>query len=124
MKYALLIGLGSFVGGIARFYLGRLVHQLTVVSFPFGTMAVNIIGSLLIGVFIGLADRYVWFTYEWRMLLMVGFCGSFTTFSTFAGENVAFLREGQYLFFSAYTLGSVVFALISVVVGLMLVRLF
>jgi CrcB protein len=123
MKQALIIGLGSFMGGIARFYLGKMIQQLSLVSFPFGTMTVNVVGSLLIGVFIGLADRYIWFTYEWRMFLMIGFCGSFTTFSTFAGENIAFLREGQYLFFTAYTIGSVLFALISVLMGLLLVKL-
>jgi CrcB protein len=85
--------------------------------FPAGTFTVNLVGSFLIGVIIGLFNRYEWLSHEWRLFLAIGFCGSFTTFSTFSLENLELLREGNYLSFSIYTILSLVGGILLVLGG-------
>jgi CrcB protein len=86
-------------------------------SFPFGTFTVNLIGCLLIGIIFGLSERTSWINDEWRIFLTVGFCGGFTTFSTFANENMALLRDGNFLHFTLYTGLSVFLGLAAVYFG-------
>jgi CrcB protein len=102
LKILLVIGSGSFLGGIARFLLSRGIQNSVISSFPFGTFWVNIIGCFLIGLIYGLSDRGNLSNNELRMFLTVGFCGGFTTFSTFSSENMALLRDGSFLYFSLY----------------------
>ena len=101
----LIIGTGSFIGGVARFLTSRLVHNLSFssTSFPLGTFIVNITGCFLIGLFYGLAEKGHLMNDEWRMFLTVSLCGGFTTFSAFAGENVSFIKESNFLLFLIYT---------------------
>lgn len=84
IKTLLFVGLGSFLGGISRFGLTRWVQSHGTGDFPYGTLVVNLLGCLLIGVFYGWFDRARIFDPDLRLLLTVGFCGGFTTFSTFA----------------------------------------
>jgi fluoride exporter len=98
----LIIGTGSFFGGIARYLLSRFVQQHIPTTFPYGTFSVNIIGCLLIGMIYGLSDRFDVINAEWRMFLAVGFCGGFTTFSTFSNENLSLLKDGNFLYFMLY----------------------
>ena len=70
---------------------------------PLGTFAINIIGSLIIGIIFGFAERYQWMTQEWRLFLAIGFCGSFTTFSTFAFDNLQLIKDGNYYQLFWYT---------------------
>jgi len=102
LKILLVIGSGSFLGGIARFLLSRGIQNSVISSFPFGTFWVNIIGCFLIGLLYGLSDKGNLSNNELRMFLTVGFCGGFTTFSTFSSENMALLRDGSFLYFSLY----------------------
>jgi CrcB protein len=102
LKILLVIGSGSFLGGIARFLLSRGIQNSVISSFPFGTFWVNIIGCFLIGLIYGLSDKGNLSNNELRMFLTVGFCGGFTTFSTFSSENMALLRDGSFLYFSLY----------------------
>ncbi|KAF0202928.1 MAG: hypothetical protein FD170_1505 [Bacteroidetes bacterium] len=102
LKILLVIGSGSFLGGIARFLLSRGIQNSVISSFPFGTFWVNIIGCFLIGLIYGLSDKGNLSNNELRMFLAVGFCGGFTTFSTFSSENMALLRDGSFLYFSLY----------------------
>ncbi len=102
LKILLVIGSGSFLGGIARFLLSRGIQNSVISSFPFGTFWVNIIGCFLIGLIYGLSDKGNLTNNELRMFLTVGFCGGFTTFSTFSSENMALLRDGSFLYFSLY----------------------
>ena len=103
LKQLLLIGAGGFIGSVARFLVSRLNTRIDWLSIPIGTLAVNVSGSLLIGFLIGISDRSPVLTVEWRMFLMVGLCGGFTTFSSFTGENLVLLRNGQILPLLLYT---------------------
>ncbi|HOP14600.1 MAG TPA: fluoride efflux transporter CrcB, partial [Lentimicrobium sp.] len=99
LKILLFIGSGSFLGGIARYLLSKSIQQTVITSFPLGTFWVNITGCFLIGLIYGLSDRGTPISNELRLFLAVGFCGGFTTFSTFSHENLALLRDGSFLYF-------------------------
>jgi CrcB protein len=93
-----LVGLGSFVGGNARYLLGRWVGGLIDARFPLGTLLINVSGSFLLGLLAGfLAQRAVPNADALRLALGVGFCGGFTTFSTFALETHALVEDGVWL---------------------------
>lgn len=122
MKLLLCIGIGGFFGSIARYLLSRYIIMQWESAFPFATWAVNLIGCFLIGLFIGLSVRMDWFTEWWRAALTVGFCGSFTTFSTFAGESLSLLREGAFLTTAVYAVSSFVLGLLFVYMGIQLIQ--
>ena len=116
LKALLLVGLGSGLGGMCRY----LVSQLLVTTqngFPWGTFTVNIVGSLLIGLLWGLSSRFPSLSPVLTLLFMVGFCGGFTTFSTFSREGLSLLQTQNYTLFLLYTLGSVVLGILAVMVG-------
>lgn len=83
----LYVAIGSAVGGVCRYGVSQLLGRTLAGVFPYGTFAVNIIGCLIIGLLFGLIDRGICMSAEMRLLLITGFCGGFTTFSTFAHEN-------------------------------------
>ena len=122
-KTLALIGFGGMLGSISRYLVSEYVTEHFPQAFPYGTFAVNIVGCLLIGLFYGLSDRHEWFTPEWRVLLTAGFCGGFTTFSTFAIENMALLETSRYMVFGLYTAGSVVFGIFAVLLGMVLAKM-
>ena len=94
-----LVGIGGFLGAVSRYGLSGLVHQvLKRPGFPFGTLSVNVLGSLLIGVAMGLVETTEWITPSLRLLLLIGFLGGFTTFSTFSYETLALFRHGEISF--------------------------
>lgn len=117
LKTLLIIGSGSFFGGIARYLTSKVVQNSFASAFPYGTMAVNLLGCLLIGLIFGISEKSNLFNDEWRLFLTVGFCGGFTTFSTFANENVTLLRDGNFLYFTVYTGLSVFLGLAAVFLG-------
>ena len=123
LKTLFIIGSGSFLGGVARYLTARVVQNSFVSSFPFGTMAVNLLGCLLIGLIFGISERTNMISDEWRIFLTVGFCGGFTTFSTFANENMALLRDGNFFYFALYTGLSVFLGLVAVFFGNALTKL-
>ncbi len=124
LKILLAIGSGSFLGGIARYLLSRGIQNSVISSFPFGTFWVNIIGCFLIGLFFGLSERGNLSNAELRMFLTVGFCGGFTTFSTFSNENISLLRDGSFLYFSLYAGLSVFVGLLATFGGNALTKIF
>lgn len=97
MWRALLVGIGGFVGSIARYWVSGLVQSLAGPTFPFGTLAVNVVGSFLLGMVLSLSLDRGLIAPDLRLLLTVGICGGFTTMSTFSYETVELMRDGQLL---------------------------
>lgn len=122
MKTFLLIGTGSAIGGICRYLVQINLAKLLGVQFPFGTFLVNLSGCFLIGLLYGLADRHAWMSMEWRLLLITGICGGYTTFSSFSYEAVSLLRQGSVLYFVLYAIGSVMLGVLATVAGMFAVR--
>lgn len=120
LKIIVAIGTGGFIGSVGRFYLSRYFQTLAGSSFPLGTFMANVVGCFLIGLFYGLFMKYTELSPTWRLFLTTGFCGGFTTFSTFSYENIALLRDGQYVFFFSYTGASLLIGLAFTFLGLML----
>jgi CrcB protein len=119
----LLVGVGSFVGGNARFILGRWVGGMADTAFPLGTFLVNVSGSFLLGLLGGLlAGRAVPHADALRLALGVGFCGGFTTFSTFEYETHALLEDGAWLVAVANAALSLFLGLVAVRLGIVVAR--
>ena len=123
-RIVIIIGIGGFIGSVARYLTQQLFQKHFPSSFPYGTMWVNIAGCFLIGVIYGLSEKGSILTPEWRLFLATGFCGGFTTFSTFAFENIGLLRDGEYFYAAVYTSVSVFAGLIAAFLGTSLVKLF
>jgi len=124
MKTALLIFTGSGTGGVLRYLVQKIFVDAGYINFPTGTFVVNIVGCFLIGMFNALAAKNNLISAELQLALTTGFCGGFTTFSTFANENMNLLRNGEYLYFSLYIILSVVLGIGAVVLGTNIARLF
>jgi CrcB protein len=117
LKTLFIIGSGGFIGSIARYLVSQLNLTVTFHSIPVGTLTVNIAGSFLIGFLTGIADKSMILTPEWRLFLMVGLCGGFTTFSAFANENLMLIHNGQTLAVLLYTGLSVFLGFLAVYLG-------
>ena len=121
LKDFLYVGAGSFVGGVAR-YLVSLAMK-SVGGFPWATFIVNVVGCLLIGLLWGLSVRSSnALSGHLGLFLTVGFCGGFTTFSTFSKESLALLQSGSYLTFILYAVGSILLGLATVALGYLLTK--
>lgn len=121
-KILLLVGIGGFIGSIARYSIGVFTAKHFSENFPYGTFAVNILGCLLIGIIYGLSEKHDWMTNEWRLFLAAGICGGFTTFSGFSLENLTLLENNNYSGFFIYAVGSLILGLIAVWGGLTLIK--
>lgn len=117
MKQIALIFIGGGFGSVLRFLISRAFNN-SISNFYLGTFLVNAIGCLLIGFLFGLSLKNNYLTQNQTLLLVTGFCGGFTTFSTFAFENNSFLKTGDILYFSIYAISSIVIGVISVSVGI------
>lgn len=112
-----LIALGGAVGSALRYLIGGAIQRSSASGYPVGTMFVNVAGCFLIGVFV----RYLLnmqTSAELRALLVVGFCGGFTTFSTFSFETVGLIEGGEYARATTYIVGSVVLCLLATFAGM------
>ena len=123
MKIILIIGTGGFLGTISRYLATIFVQKYYLTSFPLGTFLVNVLGCFLIGVFYGLSERGSIMSAEWRMFLTVGFCGGFTTFSSFANDNMVLLRDSAFFYFILYTGLSVMLGLSATYLGNVLTKI-
>jgi len=123
MKILLIIGTGGFIGSVFRYILSQWMQRIFETTFPVGTLAVNIIGSFVIGIIYALSEKGGILTPEWRMFLAVGICGGFTTFSSFAYENLNMLNLEQYLYTTIYIAGSLIFGLLAVYLGNLTVKI-
>jgi CrcB protein len=122
-KILLLIGTGSFIGGILRYLISfPLLHKYPN-GFPWGTLLVNILGCLLIGILYGYAERWN-FPKEWRLFLATGILGGFTTFSTFSNETVTLFNNGYYFYAISYVISSVIGGIAATFLGWILIKAF
>jgi CrcB protein len=117
MKNYLLVAIGGLIGSVARYWMQGFVADRAPSDFPYGTLLVNILGCFLIGLFFALAQERNLISPEWRILLTTGFCGGFTTFSTFSFEALALMREGNIMYAGLYVGGSVLFGFFATYAG-------
>ena len=120
IKDILHVGVGSFFGGIARYLIALAMKGISE-TFPWATMTANILGCLLIGLLWATFDRFN-SSSQLGLLLIVGFCGGFTTFSTFSKESLNLLQSGSYLLFGLYAICSVAVGILAVAVGYFLAK--
>ena len=121
IKDIIIVGIGSGIGGICRYLVSLLMGQAGN-GFPWGTLTVNVAGCLLIGILWGMTSRFPNLSPTLTLLLMVGFCGGFTTFSTFSKESLALAEAGRWSAFAAYAIGSVTIAIAAVALGYWITR--
>lgn len=116
LRTLLLVGVGGFFGSIARYGISHIVNKYVSNPFPYATFTVNIVGCFLIGLFFGLAQRGGWMAEHGWLVFATGFCGAFTTFSTFALENNALLQEQRIT-------TSIIYTALSIAIGIILCRI-
>ena len=122
IKSILFVGIGSFFGGALRYAVSLMMKNITANAFPWATLSVNLIGCFLFGLIFALFGKYSSVNSTLCLLLATGFCGGFTTFSTFANESLQMLQCGNILAFFAYLLASLVLGIALVALGYYLVR--
>lgn len=121
MKQLLLVFIGGGLGSIARYWLGLRLNNFEN-AIPFGTLLANVLGSLIIGLIFGLSSKHGWMNENHSLLLATGFCGGFTTFSTFSYETHLYLKGGDYFGMLPYMLATFIFGIGAVFAGLYLAR--
>lgn len=122
IKNLLLIFIGGGIGSSFRFIISKYLNASSLI--PYGTFLVNIIGSLLLGIILGWAIKSNTLNSPINLLLGMGFCGGFTTFSTFSFENYSLIKSGDYLSFSIYFFGSMILGILAVLAGILISKLF
>jgi CrcB protein len=123
-KLIIYIAIGGMLGTLARYGMQQWVNRNFIFAFPYGTFAVNILGCFLIGIVYALSEKGNLLTPEWRLFLTTGFCGGFTTFSTFSYESMQLMRDGEYLTMIVYSLASMVIGITAVFFGNYLIKTF
>src|SRR4051812_9072623 len=108
----ILVGVGGLAGSVLRYLVTLFFAARAATGFPYGTLIVNLVGCLLIGMIFAITEKGDLLSPEWRILLTTGFCGGFTTFSTFSYESIRLLQDGEILLVSLYVGVSVVAGLL------------
>jgi CrcB protein len=122
MLDVLVISLGAIVGANARYFISRYAAQPLGPVFPYGTLIINISGSLIVGFFVIWTSERVLIDPRWRLLVVVGFCGAFTTFSSYAFESMAYFEQGQWLLMLANIFSNNLLCLAGALGGMALAR--
>ena len=122
MQELLIISLGAIVGANARYLISRYAARLLGPVFPYGTLIINITGSAIVGFFIVWTSERVLVDPRWRLLVVVGFCGAFTTFSSYAFETVAYFEQGQWLLLWTNVLTNNFLCLLGALAGMVIAR--
>ncbi len=118
----LVISLGAIAGANARYFLSRYTAKMLTPVFPYGTLIINLLGSLVVGFFVIWTSERVLADPRWRLLVVVGFCGAFTTFSSYAFETMAYFEHGQWLLMLTNVLTNNLLCLTAAVAGMALAR--
>ena len=121
MKNLILVFIGGGFGSALRYIIGKWLNS-TESGIPYGTFVANILGSLIIGIILGIAAKNSTLSQNHTLLLATGFCGGFTTFSTFAYENHVFLKSGDFTSFAVYTMASFAVGFLAVFFGIYIVK--
>jgi len=116
------VAIGGALGALSRYWVVGFVSRLFERNFPYGTLAVNVIGSFLIGIGYIVIVQRLQVASEWHAVLMVGFIGAFTTFSTFSLETVSLLQEGRLAVAMTYIFSSVLVCLLATAAGMLLAK--
>ena len=122
MLDVLAICLGAIVGANARYFISRFATQALGPVFPYGTLFINVVGSLIVGFFVVWTSERVLIDPRWRLLVVVGFCGSLTTFSSYAFETMACFERGQWLLTLTNIVSNNLLCLAGAVAGMALAR--
>lgn len=122
IKILLLVGTGSFIGGVLRYLCSLPLYEKNTNGFPWWTLGVNILGCLLMGILYGYAERWN-LPKEFKLFFAAGLLGGFTTFSAFSYETITLLNNGQYTYALSYVLSSVLLGLSATLLGLNVIRL-
>jgi CrcB protein len=118
----LVISLGAIAGANARYFLSRYAARLLGPVFPYGTLIINVSGSLIVGFFVIWTTERVLADPRWRLLVVIGFCGAFTTFSSYAFETMAFFEQGQWLLMATNFFANNLLCLAAALAGMGLAR--
>jgi len=122
LKELLVVFIGSGLGGITRFGLGKWIGSLHNHHFPWSTFVANVIACLIIGFVIGLADHKQFLSPTTKLFLTVGFCGGFSTFSAFSSETLTLLHNGQHTSVFLYVFGSIILSIAATFAGLIIAK--
>jgi len=117
-----LVAFGGLLGSVARYLVAVLFAAQFTSSFPLATFTVNISGCFIIGILFALSDRGNILSPEWRIFLTTGFCGGFTTFSTFSYESIKLMQDGEFFYVGLNVVLSVVIGFSATYLGILLVR--
>ena len=123
MKAILIIGTGGFIGSVLRYLLSAVIHNKFISAFPYGTLSVNIIGCFVIGLILALAEKGN-INADYRIFLVTGMCGGFTTFSAFSAETLGLFRTGETIQGFVYIAASVVLGVLATLLGFTLAKMF
>ncbi|GGX08734.1 fluoride efflux transporter CrcB [Aquimarina muelleri] len=121
MKQIFLVFIGGGTGSIARYLISKYLNNSST-GIPYGTLTANVLGCLLIGIILGLSLKNNIISQNTVLLLATGFCGGFTTFSTFAYENHVLLKSGDFINFILYAIASLVIGLLFVFLGMFITK--
>ena len=122
MTAYLWLSAGAVVGACARYFVSRWSARLISSDFPYGTLLINVSGSLLLGFFLIWTSERVLADPRWRLLVAIGFCGSYTTFSSYAFESFAYLEQGHWYLLAGNVLANNILCLGAVIAGAALAR--
>ncbi len=118
------VALGGILGACSRYAIARFAAKIGGTAFPYGTLFINVSGSLLLGFFMIWSTERAVIDPRWRLLVAIGFCGAFTTFSSYAFESFAYFEQGHWSLFAANVLGNNILCFAAVLVGAALARSF
>ncbi len=118
----LVVSIGAVVGANARYILSRYAAKVLGPAFPFGTLFINVLGSFIVGWFMIWTTERVLIDPRWRLLIVVGFCGGFTTFSSYAFESMAYFEQGQWALMATNILTNNVLSLVAALAGMAAAR--
>lgn len=121
-KSYLWVSLGAIFGANFRYFVSRIITRFSSTAFPYGTLFINITGSLLLGFFLIWTTERVFADPRWRLLVAIGFCASYTTFSSYAFETMSYFEQGHWLLFATNILANNVLCLGAILLGAMIAR--